>query len=427
MRNARQVFPSAAISPFGEVIVTWVDQRNNGGNDIYAQTFNVADPPGDADISNILVVGEESGVNFVQTHPEVAIGPNSYIVVWDDDSGGVYSVLGLLEILPSIQGRITGADRLANPLDTVELTISEDPQGDHPHWPKVSIDENSRIVVTWWDNLDGQGNILGRLYEPDGTPFTDPFLVTPRQPGASRFWPATDTRGDSIQFVFNDTRRALGWDVFTRRADWGFEGDSIPDDSTGTPVLISQAAVLPTDEGLRVQWYGFADLNPSTFFVRRSGPLLNPADPRSGELKESYGVAWLERAERLMGWTDHDVAAGESYAYWVFLEGAGALAGPILATYDPLTIRTMAAYPLPFADRVSLRLPPSEGRRTLEIYDLRGRRLWTDHWPGGIDPLLVTWDGKDRRGRPMPQGIYWARFRSGTAPDRTLRLVRLGR
>lgn len=419
-RSAAQVLPSAEISIFGEILAAWVDDRN-GGNDIYAQSYDIEE---DVEIDNFFVAGEDQGgINFNQLNPSVAIGPNSYIIVWDDDADGTFGVEGLLEVLPSFE---RGKNRLANPLQTIRLDISEPPEGDHLHFPKVSIDANSRIVVTWWDNLDGQAKILGRLYEPDGTAFTDPFLVTPFREDASRFSPSTDTRGDSIQFIFADSRRRLGWDVYTRRTDWGFEGDSIPDDSTIVPVFVSQAGVMPVELGLRIQWISPLDIFPSSFQVLRRGPLLNPADPASGRSDQFAEVSWIDRTGRLMGWTDHDVIPGESYAYWVLLGDLGPVAGPFTATYDPTSPVALHAYPVPFSDGVTLRLPPADAERVLEIYDARGRRVWQGGWPGGADPVLVTWDGRNLQGRPLPQGVYWARL-AGGVEIQTVRLLRLRR
>jgi hypothetical protein len=418
-RTAAQVQCASDISPFGEVLAAWVDNRN-GGNDIYAQIYHIEE---EVPIDNMFIAGEEQGgINFDQLNPSVAIGPSSYVIVWDDNSSGSFTVRGLLEVLPSLEQE----NRLRSPVQSVRLDISEPPEGRDQHFPKVSMDIRSRIVVTWWDNYEGQAKILGRLYETDGTPFTDPFLVTPFREEASRFSPSVDTRGDSIEFVFADSRRWLGWDVYARRTDWGFEGDSIPDDSTIVPVFVSQAGVLPMEQGLRVQWIAPTDIFPSSFFIARRGPLLNPVDPLSGALEEFSEVSWIDRAGRLMGWTDHEVTRGESYAYWILLHEQGPVSGPLLATYDPTILADLSAYPVPFGDEVTFRLPPADVRRLLEIYDVRGRRVWQGEWPGGTDPMLVTWDGRNRRGDQMPQGVYWARLR-GQADSQTVRILRLRR
>jgi hypothetical protein len=54
---------------------------------------------------------------------------------------------------------------------------------------------------------------------------------------------------------------------------------------------------------------------------------------------------------------------------------------------------------------------------------VHGRRVGVivgDHRAGGSRALL-TWDGRDRRGRPLPGGIYFMRLRG--APDRAQKVV----
>ncbi len=51
----------------------------------------------------------------------------------------------------------------------------------------------------------------------------------------------------------------------------------------------------------------------------------------------------------------------------------------------------------------------------IDIYDVRGRLVRTLRGPGGaawVAELHVDWDGRDRAGRQVPSGRYWARLRS---------------
>ena len=52
-------------------------------------------------------------------------------------------------------------------------------------------------------------------------------------------------------------------------------------------------------------------------------------------------------------------------------------------------------------------LPSDQGAR-LNIYDLRGRRLYTADFPGGRH--LVDWPGVDRNGAFLPSGAYVVRL-----------------
>jgi hypothetical protein len=56
----------------------------------------------------------------------------------------------------------------------------------------------------------------------------------------------------------------------------------------------------------------------------------------------------------------------------------------------------------------------SEGA-VLEIYDVRGRVVWTSAVSPGTDRGVVIWDGRDGRGERVPGGVYFLRLRDGRA------------
>ena len=56
----------------------------------------------------------------------------------------------------------------------------------------------------------------------------------------------------------------------------------------------------------------------------------------------------------------------------------------------------------------------SEGA-VLEVYDVRGRVVWTSAVRPGTDRVVVTWDGRDDRGARVPGGVYFLRLGDGKA------------
>lgn len=74
---------------------------------------------------------------------------------------------------------------------------------------------------------------------------------------------------------------------------------------------------------------------------------------------------------------------------------------------NPFNARTTFAYQVP--DGL-----PSAAPVTLEIFDVRGRRLRVialEREPGSHE---AQWDGRSDHGEPVPAGLYLARFRCGT-------------
>ena len=84
-------------------------------------------------------------------------------------------------------------------------------------------------------------------------------------------------------------------------------------------------------------------------------------------------------------------------------------------------------YPNPFNGRTEIlyRHPEHQPVR-LVIYDLRGERVRTLHrgsQPGGT--YRISWDGRDRYGRPVPSGVYFYELRVGDVrAQRRMVLVR---
>ena len=75
----------------------------------------------------------------------------------------------------------------------------------------------------------------------------------------------------------------------------------------------------------------------------------------------------------------------------------------------------LIAYPVPFRLAVTVALDSPGGTRAeASVYDVRGRqvrRLWEGALVTGR--TLVTWDGNDDRGHPVPSGVYLLRATAG--------------
>jgi len=88
----------------------------------------------------------------------------------------------------------------------------------------------------------------------------------------------------------------------------------------------------------------------------------------------------------------------------------GSPEGPITGTPPARERARLSAWPNPFNPRVNLELSAASGRPQLMILDARGR-LVTRLRPseGDSDRLLYHWDGRDRAGKTVASGVYWAR------------------
>jgi hypothetical protein len=90
----------------------------------------------------------------------------------------------------------------------------------------------------------------------------------------------------------------------------------------------------------------------------------------------------------------------------------------------PLVSGPHVGFPLPNPasglTRLPVRLEPGVSA-SIEVYDAAGRRIRTLQVPASEE--LVSWDGTDARGAPVPAGVYHLRV-VGMGVTRTVRMVR---
>jgi hypothetical protein len=113
----------------------------------------------------------------------------------------------------------------------------------------------------------------------------------------------------------------------------------------------------------------------------------------------------------VLAWTHRDTIENEPQPQAIWMaRRQGVTAGP--EEYLPAAVPTLNAHPNPFNPRVTLTFAvPAAGPAELAIFDLRGRRVAVLHdGPLAAGEHRALWDGTDQRGRPLPGGVYLARF-----------------
>lgn len=82
---------------------------------------------------------------------------------------------------------------------------------------------------------------------------------------------------------------------------------------------------------------------------------------------------------------------------------------------DPHRSLSLRAGPIPARAWIGFRIegPAGEAFR-LEVFDLQGRSI-RELWSGSDPGRPIQWDGRDREGRPVPSGAYWARLEGASS------------
>jgi hypothetical protein len=325
----------------------------------------------------------------------------------------------------------TGCDIVPEPSEPVITSVRDVPN-----------DQGRQVRIKWqrcvWDAPNSDYVITGyAIYRFQGAyaaagPALVPPAGEPRGEGAVLDgWDYVITvpaRGDlSYQTVVptlcDSTSQGICWSVFFVSAmtpspvvyfdsapDSGYSVDNIP------PLVPQNFSVAYLESGNVLAWDPSDDTDLDHYRVYRSdGP--------------SQKV--LVHATRETGWVDDATGTTHASYFLAAVDRAGNesdYAVPDIGTGSEQSIpQTFALYqnvPNPFNPATEIRYDvPSNGRVTLEIYDVSGRmvrRLVDDVQSPG--PKFVTWKGDDDRGHRVATGVYFYRL---TAPgfQRTLKMT----
>jgi len=89
--------------------------------------------------------------------------------------------------------------------------------------------------------------------------------------------------------------------------------------------------------------------------------------------------------------------------------------GATVAPSVPGAFVLLGNHPNPFNPATSIALRSERGGRgVLEVFDLAGRRHWTESFTAPAGRHALRWQGRDDRGRALPSGVYVYRV---TLPD----------
>jgi hypothetical protein len=78
-------------------------------------------------------------------------------------------------------------------------------------------------------------------------------------------------------------------------------------------------------------------------------------------------------------------------------------------------VRSLQCYPNPFRQVVTISLQSSITKNPIDlrIYDITGQLITSYSLPSG--QFSVSWDGRDKKGRPMPTGVYFVQSVDGSS------------
>ncbi len=188
--------PQAASDSSGNLVVVWEDYRDSQWH-IYMQAF---DSSGNKIGANSRILSDS--LNASQLKPDVATTPTgNFAVTW-------------LEV------RLTGDFILAQRYDSLRIPVGtnliiSDTVAVNPFSPKIALDKNKTLLVTWQDSRSGNSDIWGQFFYSSNDSMGSDFKVNQDLGNALQFTPACGFSSDYAYLVWSDNRNpGKGFDIY---------------------------------------------------------------------------------------------------------------------------------------------------------------------------------------------------------------------
>jgi Secretion system C-terminal sorting domain len=208
-----QAYGSVAQNRAGNLVVTWMDNRDGDFN-IYGQRF---DASGNAIGSNFRI--DDDGTGSDQGYPAVAIDRfGNFVVVWEDDRNDNNT---------DIYGQIYNSygQRIGDNFRIVDDITDED-----QYSPSVYMSNDGRFIVVWSDWRGGKGDpdLYGQRFFTNGIRIGDNTLINqPDTFSNEHQWTigqSVAANNNCIGFAWTDNRRHKGFDIYGKMTDWNLIG-----------------------------------------------------------------------------------------------------------------------------------------------------------------------------------------------------------
>jgi len=297
-----QDFPVIDMNATGEFVLTWMDSRDDFGNDIFFQRY---DASGNLLGSNVKV--NDDGLPYARNWwPDVGIADNgSFTICWFDARNNDY---------PDIYAQRYTED--GTPLG-INFMVNDDGSGAYQSSPIIASDAVGNFVIVWEDDRDDD-DIYAQRYAADGTALGENFMVNDHNNHNQNMPNIAMNSSGTFVVIWADERvypRRIFAQIFnpdgTRKggnincselSEWRYQDQSAVDiDDDGNFVVAWE------DERHSTTEYGDEDIYARMFDAdgNPKGPefRVNDNDNISDQVLPSVTMA-PEGGRCLIGWTD---------------------------------------------------------------------------------------------------------------------------
>ncbi len=202
-----QGFCTGASSPTGDLILVWLDKRDEGTTrwDVYGQRFD-----GDGRLVGSNFKLNDDGVGNDQRSASVASSPEgNFCGVWMDTRNDEYDIYG--------QRYDSEGTRLG-----VNFMVNDDGPGNTQKSPSAAYDSDGSLWVVWADARSGDYDIYAQQYDSSGLPIGENIRVNDDPGLATQEAPAISGSGGHLIISWTDYRNgSANADVYAQRFQEG--------------------------------------------------------------------------------------------------------------------------------------------------------------------------------------------------------------
>jgi hypothetical protein len=186
LTDGRQRYPKAAMNPAGAFAIVWESEKPEPEASTRVICCRLYD-------ANATEIGEEFEVNL-QTdcrYPDVAMDASAnFAVVWMQDRSSNSIIARLYS---------AGGTARTEPFELSTIHFSSITR------PSIAMSDSGHFVVAWDGDpkLASLDDVHARLYEPDGTPIAEQFIVNAGRDGAQQYPAAAMNSSREFLIVWN--------------------------------------------------------------------------------------------------------------------------------------------------------------------------------------------------------------------------------
>jgi hypothetical protein len=290
--NDQQCFPSVALTENGTVIIVW-ESSNNPDEGDKAICGRLYDSNGVEFGAEFLVNAESS----VCRYPDVVADANgNFAVVWLEDKSS-----------NSIMARLFDSNSVPR-TDTFQVNTVRFSSVTRP---SIAMDVAGNFVVAWDGdpNLASLDDIHARLYDVNGTPIGEQFLVNTTIAGAQQYPQAAMNEEGEFVIVWDcriDPNSESERDIFGQRFDsLGVPlGDEFQINTFTSDDQRNPAVAMGPDGRFVTVWQSYTQDTSRYGIFARPGPIIGSADFNADSLVDfrDYSILadeWLQNENSL--------------------------------------------------------------------------------------------------------------------------------